>query len=277
MQLDPNNAQIVCDYGYYCYLRQDLREAQRHFEHALQLDPKLKRAHNNLGLVYARTGRPDHALQQFTMAGLNPGDARANLGFVYLTEKRFPQAKAELQLAAASNPGSTKAQGILARFDRIQASANAEPAPAPPATAAAPAAQPPLRAQFDLEPAPAAEPVRIAAQTTEPIADATAHVGVQIPQPAPEIRRLAAETPRRAGPVETPRVVQAQPVVQAQAPPVAQAEVPRVAQTQVQRPTPVASTPVASNPPVALPQEMPASDRLLPTQNLAPVLSDYQF
>ena len=75
IELDPKNAEIVCDYGYWCYLRQDWVESEKQFERAIKLDPGLKRAHNNLGLLYARTERPEDALQQFTLAGLSPADA----------------------------------------------------------------------------------------------------------------------------------------------------------------------------------------------------------
>jgi Tfp pilus assembly protein PilF len=118
VELEPNNAEILCDYGYWFYLRKDWKESQRQFQRALQLNPELKRAHNNLGLLYARTGRPDEALKQFALAGLNEADARANLGFVYLSEKRMSEAKTELRQAAAAN--SAKARDVLASLDRFE-------------------------------------------------------------------------------------------------------------------------------------------------------------
>jgi Tfp pilus assembly protein PilF len=244
MKLDPKNAEIVCDYGYYCYLRQDLREAQIHFDRALELDPNLKRAHNNLGLVYARTSRPDDALRQFSLAGLNPADARANLGFVYLTQKRFPEAKTELQLAANATPRSAKAEGILARFDRIQA--GAEPAQTPVADQVsvaatnAPTAERSIHEHFDVEPLRVAATPRHAAETTRP--------AVETPAPAAESTRVAAEIQRLA------------------------AETPQRGNADREHQVTLASKPVVERPAVR-----PAAKCELPTQQLTPVLSDYQF
>jgi hypothetical protein len=256
MKLDPKNAEIVCDYGYYCYLRQDWKAAHQHFERALQLNPNLKRAHNNLGLVYARTHRPDDALRQFTMAGLNPGDARANLGFVYLTEKRFQQAKQELQLAATGTPRSEKARNILTRFDKIESAA--QPEPVKTVAASAPAAPPSIRGQFDVGPVPESESAPLAEVETSRL-------------PVEETRRLPIEETPRLPVEEKPRLAD----VEARRP---SAEAPRPAAEPplVQEETPRHVT-VASKPAVEAPAERPAPVHNLPTQQLAPVLSDYQF
>jgi Tfp pilus assembly protein PilF len=279
MQLDPKNAEIVCDYGYYCYLRHDLRGAQQHFNHALQLDPNLKRAHNNLGLVYARTGRPDHALQQFARAGLNPADARANLGFVYLTEKRFPQAKSELQLAASANPGSEKARNILARFEKIETSAQPQqvqnvPAPTqvPTIAASTPAVPPSMQRHFDVPVASAPEAARV---FIAPPSEGPAHFASKTPhvKPVPESSGAIAAAPTAPHPetrvarAETPRVASAEadaPRRPAEAPPVASVEAPRYVLP-------------ASNPSQELPNQHRDVPQDLPTQQSAPVLSDYQF
>jgi Tfp pilus assembly protein PilF len=242
IKLDPRNAEIACDYGYWCYLRQDWNEALKQFDRALKLDPNLKRAHNNLGLVYARTGRPDHALQQFEFAGLSPGDARANLGFVYLTQKRFPEAKTELQLAATGTASSKKARDVLAHFEKIEANAQQ---PMQPVASSAPAAEPTIHEKFEIAPVAAAETPSVA----ETPRVATAETPRAIAHPAETPRPAVAETPRPPV-VETPRIAQAEP--------------PRYAT-------------VASAPATELPNEPRPSDRNLPTQQLAPVLSDYQF
>ena len=158
IKLDPKNAEIVCDYGYWCYLRQDWKESQKQFQRALQLDPGLKRAHNNLGLVYARTKRPDDALKHFTLAGLSPADARANLAFVYLTEQRMPEAKIELERAVAATPSSEKAQHVLADLKKFESTD--KPESVPPLTANSPAPPSPIDRQFTpaLPPATAATP-----------------------------------------------------------------------------------------------------------------------
>ena len=156
IKLDPNNAEIVCDYGYWCYLRQDWSEAKKQFERALGLRPGLQRAHNNLGLVYARTKRPDDALKHFAAAGLSVADARANLAFVYLTEERMPEAKIELERAVAESPSSEKAQKVLADLERFEAAG--QPQGVQPLTASPPAAPSPLERQFNLPPAAQSQP-----------------------------------------------------------------------------------------------------------------------
>jgi Tfp pilus assembly protein PilF len=150
---DPKNAEVICDYGYWCYLRQDWDESQNQFQRALKLDPGMMRAHNNLGLVCARTDRPDDALKHFELAGLSPADGRANLGFVYLTQERIPEAKVELERAVAASPSSEKARVVLASLEKVERTA-AEPKRLPSLVASAPPAKPPVNHQFN--PAPPA-------------------------------------------------------------------------------------------------------------------------
>ena len=169
MKLDPTNAEIVCDYGYWCYLRQDWEESKKQLQLAVKLDPSLKRAHNNLGLVYARMKRPDDALKHFALAGLSPADGRANLGFVYLTQQRIPEAKVELERAVAASPSSEKARGVLASLDKKVTTTN-EPKRLPSATASAPAAQPATNHQTNLGPADITEapfPLAMLSKPTE--------------------------------------------------------------------------------------------------------------
>jgi hypothetical protein len=206
----------------------------------------LKRARNNLGLVYARTHRPDDALRQFTLAGLNHADARANLGFVYLTEKRFQEAKVELQLAATANPSSAKAQSILARFDKIESNAKGEQPQ--PVAASAPAAQPTIHSQFEV---------------------VTPRVAQMLP--AIEAPRPVAQT-AALSPEPTPRAAEPPPIAKAATPSPAVAETPRRAPTEAPR-----YVALASKTTDAIPPDQPTEKRDLPTQQVAPVLSDYQF
>ena len=67
--LDPQNAEIHCDLGYSLYLQQKWPDAETSLRHALELKPELARAHNNLGLLLARTARPDEALMHFSRVG----------------------------------------------------------------------------------------------------------------------------------------------------------------------------------------------------------------
>jgi Tfp pilus assembly protein PilF len=172
IKLDPANADIACDYGYWCYLRNDWKESQQQLQRALQLDPKSKRAHNNLALLLARTDRPTEALHHFKLAGLSSDEARTNLGFVYLSEQRMPQAKAELERALAENPTSGKARDVLEKMAKVESQSGSSPTnPAPIAkrtnVPAVPSVQTAdnsrVKRQFDLNLGPGtAKPLRVA-------------------------------------------------------------------------------------------------------------------
>ena len=126
IELDPTNAEIVCDYGYWCYLRRDWPRAEQQFARALQLKPGMHRAYNNMGLVHARTNRPDQALQLFSLAGLSRAGAHTNLGLVYMTEQRLPEAEAALRQAVEADPRSAKASAAFASVERVNRAAAAQ-------------------------------------------------------------------------------------------------------------------------------------------------------
>jgi Tfp pilus assembly protein PilF len=249
IKLDPKNAEIVCDYGYWCYLRQEWDESEKQFERAIKLDPGLKRAHNNLGLLYARTKRPEDALQQFTLAGLSPADARANLGFVYLTQQRMPEAKTELQWAATANPSSAKARDVLASLEKVEATD--QPTPLPPID------QPKALPSIAVSSPQARPPIHF--NQAAPAAEAPGHAAI-----ATRRARAMETAPEVANPGETSLA----------------SEPPRqVAMTN--KPIPVAEAPphtaIANKPANQAAVARPIIKHDLPTRNLAPVLSDYQL
>jgi Tfp pilus assembly protein PilF len=285
-ELDPNNAEIICDYGYWCYLRNDWKESGRHFQRALQLNPDLKRAHNNLGLLYARTGQPDEALKQFALAGLTEADARANLGFVYLSERRMPEAKTELRRAAESN--SAKARDVLASLDRVEKSA--QPRAAQIATTNVPVVDTPNGKEISRLPEPVAEPSPHSTVLRDQLAVAPSAVTPpQLPTPYVPATPVEAATPTdivARPPAPTPYVTAGQ----VGAPGRAKAVVPTVEQapyvvnsTPAVRDTPVAAPAVAAPSYVAVASkqvELPSTgqptiiaDSSMP--KFSPVLSDY--
>ena len=80
-----NKAAVLTDFGYSCYLQGDLESAEKHLREAVRLDPDSERAHNNLGLVLARTGCRDEALTAFFRAGSSAADAYINLAYCATT------------------------------------------------------------------------------------------------------------------------------------------------------------------------------------------------
>jgi tetratricopeptide (TPR) repeat protein len=77
---DPNNAELLCDWGYRCYLHRDFQQAEACLRKALSLKNGFARAHNNLGLLLGRTGRCDEALDEFARAGCSEPGARSEPG-----------------------------------------------------------------------------------------------------------------------------------------------------------------------------------------------------
>lgn len=75
----PQDADLLCDYGYSRYIQGDYLQAEETLRKAIKLDPTLTRAHTNLGLVLVRQGKDDEAFGVFEKAGLSAGDARENL------------------------------------------------------------------------------------------------------------------------------------------------------------------------------------------------------
>jgi len=140
LELDGENADLHCDVGYNCYLRQQWQEAETHLRRALELSPSLGRAHNNLGLVLARTGREGQALEEFLRAGSGPAEAHANLAYVLTLADRWNEAQQAFQQALAINPNLKSAQEGLARLQALAArretAVAGNPATPPPAIAA---------------------------------------------------------------------------------------------------------------------------------------------
>lgn len=75
---DGSDPELWCDYGYSCYLHGRMKQAESCLRRALELEPEMKRARNNLGLVLARLGQRQDAEKQFVTAGCTLDEARAN-------------------------------------------------------------------------------------------------------------------------------------------------------------------------------------------------------
>ncbi len=140
LKLDGENADLHCDVGYNCYLRQQWQDAETHLRRAVELSPGLGRAHNNLGLLLARTGREAEALGEFARAGSGPAEAHANLAHVLTLTDRWNEAQQEFQQALAINPDLKSAQEGLAKLQALAAKRSAatrgNTAAPPPAVAA---------------------------------------------------------------------------------------------------------------------------------------------
>ena len=105
----PANAALRNYYGQLCFLAGRNAEAEQAFTLALELDPHLTDARNNLGAVYDATGRKDQAERQFLQvladqAYASPEKAHLNLGILYRSEGRQDEAIFQLRQAVEINP-----------------------------------------------------------------------------------------------------------------------------------------------------------------------------
>jgi tetratricopeptide (TPR) repeat protein len=103
-QLDKANPAVLCDYGYSLYLQERWQEAEAKFSLALQLEPRNRRAHNQLGMLLARTNRYDQSLNEFRQAGLSEQEARLNLALAMLMEGYVDEARQQLLIVRSQRP-----------------------------------------------------------------------------------------------------------------------------------------------------------------------------
>ena len=109
----PDSPDILCDFGYNRYLQKHWDEAELNLRKAIARSPRHRRAHNNLGLLLARTNRLDEALAEFHKAGCSEADAEQNVAFALTLESRWDEARRHYKLALLADPGSESAsQGL---------------------------------------------------------------------------------------------------------------------------------------------------------------------
>ena len=90
ISLDQHNAELLCDFGFNCFLQNRMIEAENSYLSALNINRDLKRLRNNLAVLYARTDRGDLAFEQFCAAGCNQETARENLQTVTIDQRNTP-------------------------------------------------------------------------------------------------------------------------------------------------------------------------------------------
>jgi Flp pilus assembly protein TadD len=121
---NPGDTEIYCDRGYSLYLQHCWTEAEMNLRQALALRPDHKRAHNNLGLVLANTGRSDESLVEFRRAGCSETDAQTNLAYVLTLERHWAEARKHYELALAQDVSSDHARKGLGELNALMNKAN---------------------------------------------------------------------------------------------------------------------------------------------------------
>jgi Flp pilus assembly protein TadD len=114
----PYDADLLNDWGYSYYLRNQWGGAEKLFRRALAIDDNHARARCNLGLVLGQQGQYEEALQAFRRANLSEADAHCNLGFVYWTQGNCAAARRECETARQLDPTNAKARTILTKLDQ---------------------------------------------------------------------------------------------------------------------------------------------------------------
>jgi tetratricopeptide (TPR) repeat protein len=109
LELDPKNAEFLCDRGYSYYLQRRWSDAESTFQTAIAIDPTHLRSHNNLGLVYARQGSLTNALEEFRRAGCSASDCQSNLALVLAMDGQIQDARLAYDAALKANPQSKAA------------------------------------------------------------------------------------------------------------------------------------------------------------------------
>src|SRR5438874_1918605 len=112
----PRDADLMSDWGYSYYLRNNWKEAEAKLRRAVELDKGHTRARCNLGLALGQQDRFDEAFQVFVQAGLEPADAHCDLAFIFWSKGKdyYERARRECELARQVNPACSKAQELHA-------------------------------------------------------------------------------------------------------------------------------------------------------------------
>ncbi|MFZ9088738.1 MAG: tetratricopeptide repeat protein [Planctomycetaceae bacterium] len=121
LQMDPKNAELHADYGYYLYLEQRWAEAESHLQQAVTAAPEDERLRNNLALLYARTERREDARREFGRTGSTEEEVHSSLAVVSAMSGDMESARREFQSAVTLNPGSAVAQEGLAVVSKVVA------------------------------------------------------------------------------------------------------------------------------------------------------------
>lgn len=119
LQMDPGNAEIFSDRGYSLYLQRQWSEAEMNLKQSLALDPELPRAHNNLGVVLAHTGRFDAAVVEFQNGGSSEPESHVAVAAIATLNRRWDEARKHYELALALEPLSQDAQAGLSQLAQL--------------------------------------------------------------------------------------------------------------------------------------------------------------
>ena len=118
LQLDPSASYALTNVCYGHILAGAGRQAATACQRALDLDPRLAGARNNLALAQAMTGDLEGARLTFS-AALAPADAYYNIGIVHLARRDYARATEAFEQARAARPSMQLATARLQQLAQV--------------------------------------------------------------------------------------------------------------------------------------------------------------
>ncbi len=106
MQREPDSDVLHNNLGYNLLLQQLPAAAATEFQRALELNPRSEIARNNLGIALAEN--PKEAVLEWQSIS-DPATAHSNMAAVFIEQKRYPEARQEIQRALEYSPNHTAA------------------------------------------------------------------------------------------------------------------------------------------------------------------------
>ena len=115
LKLDPKLAAAELGLGQSLQRQGKLEEASVHYRQAAALDPNLKPFLLELGDAFSKANRPEDAIALLKEFPDNPG-AREELGRLYLSTNRAPEAISQFQAAVALSPSTAKRLALATAY-----------------------------------------------------------------------------------------------------------------------------------------------------------------
>ncbi len=119
LALAPNQADLLGDIGYFCYLCSHSQEAERYLRQAVELEPNQPIYGNNLALVLGEQGRDKESLDLFRRFGTED-QACANMAFVYAQRGEYPKALELYNRVLTQDPKDHTAAMAMLQVSRLQ-------------------------------------------------------------------------------------------------------------------------------------------------------------
>jgi len=103
LAINNKSSALYNNAGMSYYMKGDYEKAKEYYIKALRIEPGNIRVYNNFALALCKMGRYDDAFEAFKKGG-DEASACNNLGYVYLTEKKYREAIKAFQKAIELNP-----------------------------------------------------------------------------------------------------------------------------------------------------------------------------